>query len=324
MIPAMATAARPGGPRTPRERVDGVLWLDKPLGMSSNQALMKARFLLGALKAGHGGTLDPMATGLLPLMFGEATKFANDLLEADKAYEAEVCLGVRTDTGDAEGQVIDQAPVTVDLEAVRAVLGRFEGRISQIPPMHSALKKDGRPLYVYARAGVSVERQAREVTIHEIALVGFESPYLRLRVHCSKGTYIRTLAEDIGQALGCGAHLSALRRVSVGQVDITAACPLAALEGLDDVAARRHRLAPLDSLLEGLTQLDLADDLARRFQQGQRLRLDPAEQAPQEGAAHRSDAPRVRVYNKGRLLGIATLDDGLLVPHRLISKDPSS
>ena len=323
MSSASAASAQTGGRRTHRERVDGVLWLDKPLGMSSNQALMRARHLMGALKAGHGGTLDPLATGLLPLMFGEATKFANDLLEADKAYEAEMLLGVRTDTGDAEGQVIAEAPVDVDRGAVDRAVARFLGRISQVPPMHSALKKDGRPLYDYARAGIEVVREAREVTIHSIEVLRFESPRIRLRVHCSKGTYIRTLAEDIGAELGCGAHLTALRRVAVGAVDITAARPLADLELIDEVGERRACLQPLDSLLEGLERLELDDELARRFRQGQRLRLDRAMCPP---AAPGIDAgePRVRVYNKGHLLGIATLVDGLLVPHRLISKDSSS
>src|SRR5665811_1708086 len=204
--------------RVARRPVHGVLLLDKPLAWSSNDALQKAKWLMGAEKAGHTGTLDPLATGVLPLCFGAATKFSQLQLDADKTYEAVARLGVKTNTGDAEGEVIEERPVNVTEEDIRNVVSRFTGLIRQIPPMHSALKKDGKALYEYARAGIEVERAAREVTIHELnialAPVDITQAAITLIVKCSKGTYIRTLAEDIGEALGCGAHLSALRRVA--------------------------------------------------------------------------------------------------------------
>src|SRR5574343_735181 len=198
------------------KQVDGVLLLDKPLGMTSNDALQKARRLFSAAKGGHTGTLDPLATGLLPLCFGEATKFSADLLDADKTYEAVLKLGVTTDSGDAEGSVVATAEVNVDATQIADVLRQFTGDIQQIPPMHSALKRDGRPLYELARQGIEVEREARAVTIHRIDLLAFAGDRLQIRVACSKGTYIRVLAADIGQALGCGAHLAGLRRSGVG------------------------------------------------------------------------------------------------------------
>ena len=206
--------------RVQRRPVHGVLLLDKPLGLSSNDALQKAKWLLRAEKAGHTGTLDPLATGVLPLCFGAATKFSQLHLDADKTYETTVRLGVRTSTADAEGEVIETRPVTCTLGQVVEVLDRFMGPIRQVPPMHSALKKDGKALYEYARAGATVEREPREVVIHELELLEArlqgEAPLLRLRVKCSKGTYIRTLGEDIAEALGCGGHLVALRRIATG------------------------------------------------------------------------------------------------------------
>ena len=199
-----------------RDLVDGVLLLDKPVGFSSNDALIKAKRVLNAKKAGHTGTLDPFATGLLPLCFGEATKFSQDLLEADKTYETTVHLGQTTDTGDTEGEVIDTRDVDVTLDQIHAVLDKFRGPIAQVPPMYSALKRDGKPLYEYARAGITLEREARNVVIHKLELVSYEAPLLKLTVTCSKGTYIRVLGQDIGEALGCGAHLNALRRTQVG------------------------------------------------------------------------------------------------------------
>lgn len=309
--------------RVQRDRIDGVLLIDKPVGLSSNDALMRARRLLNARKAGHGGTLDPMASGLLPLAFGEATKFASDALDADKLYLAEVTLGVTTDTADTEGQVVRRAPVQVDEAALQAAAASLVGEIEQVPPMHSALKRDGRPLYEYARAGVEVERAPRCVTVHSIELVALEpvpgavaggpgSLCARLRVSCSKGTYVRTLAEDIGTRLGCGAHLSALRRLRVGALRVEDAIGLDALEAMN-AHERLARLAPVDFLLAGLRRTELDDAHARRFLHGQRLRV--AAGAPgRDGAA----AQRVRVYCRGALLGVATLDNGLLVPARLV------
>ena len=209
-----------------RRNVSGVLILDKPRGMSSNAALQKVRWLLNAEKAGHTGSLDPLATGVLPLCFGEATKFSQYLLDADKGYETLARLGVTTTTGDAEGEVLEERQVTVGREALEAVLPRFRGEIEQVPPMYSALKKDGQPLYKLARAGEVVEREARSVTIARLELLAFEAPCATLAVSCSKGTYIRTLVEDIGRELGCGAHVAALRRTQAGPFGLAQAVTL--------------------------------------------------------------------------------------------------
>jgi tRNA pseudouridine55 synthase len=305
----MKAEARPKRVRVP---VHGVLLLDKPAGLSSNDALVKAKRLLNAEKAGHTGTLDPFATGLLPLCFGEATKFAQDLLDADKTYETTVHLGIRTDTADTEGVVIAENSVDVTPEQIDAVLARFRGPIDQVPPMHSALKRDGRPLYEYARAGITLEREARRVTIHELTLLSWQAPFLRLSVTCSKGTYIRVLGEDIGAALGCGAHLNALRRTAVGKLSIADALTL---EQLADLAEpeRAAGLAPVDALLSGFPMLALDDELSRRFLHGQRLALAGMDGLPQAG--------RVRVYRQSdrQLLGTAQLMDyGVLAPERLV------
>ncbi len=326
--------SRPSG-RVQRERIDGVLLFDKPPGLSSNQAMMNVRRLMAAAKAGHGGTLDPMATGLLPLLFGEATKFAHDLLDADKTYLAEMTLGTRTDTGDSEGAVIATAPCTSTRDDVLRAAAGFIGDIDQVPPMYSALKRDGKPLYAYAREGVTLERAARRVTIHAIDIVDVDLPRVSLRVRCSKGTYIRTLVEDIGQALGCGAHLSALRREAVAGWQVADAVTLARIEALD-LASRRALLGPLDSLLAGLPAVRLDDPvMARRFGQGQRLRLHPPDGASTRvrvyghGNDHESpgerdserQGERLSGRNDERLLGLALLDDGVLVPQRLISTE---
>jgi len=305
----MKAEARPKRIRVP---VHGVLLLDKPAGLSSNDALVKAKRLLNAEKAGHTGTLDPFATGLLPLCFGEATKFAQDLLEADKTYETVVHLGITTSTGDTEGEVLSTRPVDVIPEQIDAALAAFRGPIDQVPPMHSALKRDGRPLYEYARAGITLEREARRVTIHELTLLSWDAPFLRLSVTCSKGTYIRVLGEDIGAALGCGAHLNALRRTAVGNLAIAKALTL---EQLADVPEpeRAAALAPVDALLSSFPVLALDDELARRFLHGQRLALAGMDGLPQAG--------RVRVYSQSdkRLLGTAQLMEyGVLAPERLV------
>jgi tRNA pseudouridine(55) synthase len=223
----------------PRLLLDGVLLIDKPLGLSSNDVLIKAKGMLRAKKAGHTGTLDPLASGLLPVCFGEATKFSQDLLDADKTYEATMQLGARTDTGDAEGQIIAQRPVEVAFAQLAPLFERFTGVIAQVPPMYSALKRDGKPLYEYARAGVEVEREAREVQIHVLTVLSDETQLqndaqVRFRVTCSKGTYVRTLAEDLGEALGCGAYLIALRRTGVATLSIDDAITLDALQARVD------------------------------------------------------------------------------------------
>ena len=288
------------------QRVDGVLLLDKPLGLTSNDALQKARRLFSAAKGGHTGTLDPAATGLLPLCFGEATKFSADLLDADKTYEAIVKLGVTTDSGDADGQVVATAPVTVDEADVRRALPQFSGAIEQIPPMHSALKRNGRPLYELARQGIEVEREPRAVTIHALELLSFAGDSLSLRVRCSKGTYIRVLAADLGKVLGCGAHLIGLRRTAVGDLDLHGAVTLVELEAMDE-AARGACLQPVDALLKSLPIVNVEGEAVERFSHGNPVDL-PA-----------GLAGKIRVYADGRLLGIGEpAADGRLWPKRLV------
>jgi tRNA pseudouridine55 synthase len=298
-----------------RDLVDGVLLLDKPVGWSSNDALIKAKRILNAKKAGHTGTLDPFATGLLPLCFGEATKFSQDLLEADKSYETVVHLGQTTDTGDTEGQVLESREVDVTLAQIEAVLVQFRGPIAQVPPMYSALKRDGKPLYEYARAGITLEREARDVVIHRLELVSYEAPFLTLSVTCSKGTYIRVLGEDIGKALGCGAHLNALRRTQVGALTTE---HMITLEQLGVHEAPLGLLSPVDALLSSFPAVQLTAELAKRFLNGQRLALGkevevlPAPLPAEQG--------RVRVYLDDKLLGTAMLGEySILAPERLIA-----
>lgn len=308
-------------PRLPRRALDGVLLLDKPVGLSSNDALMCAKRLYLAKKAGHTGTLDPLASGLLPLCFGEATKFSQDLLDADKTYEATMRLGIRTATGDAEGEVLETRPVDVARAALDAAFARFRGEIVQVPPMHSALKRDGKPLYEYARAGQIVEREGRTVTVHALEILDCALPDVTFRVTCSKGTYVRTLAEDIGEALGCGAHLVALRRTGVGALTLEHAVTLDALSEMDALA-RDERLRPVDALLSSFPPIRLEHEAARRFQQGQRLRL--ADLPPIGDAAHATADMRVRVYRDedGALLGVAKAANGVLAPERLVVSAP--
>ena len=301
--------ARP--PKKPRDPVDGVLLLDKPVGLSSNDALMKAKRVFNAKKAGHTGTLDPFATGLLPLCFGEATKFSQDLLEADKTYEATVHLGIMTSTGDTEGEVIEQREVDVTREQIEAALARFRGPILQIPPMYSALKRDGKALYEYAREGITIEREARPVTIHGLSLVDYTAPYLKILVTCSKGTYVRVLGEDIGAALGCGAHLNALRRVQVGALSTDRMITLEDLQAHPDPLSL---LAPVDALLSSFPAVELTPELAKRFLNGQRLALG------KEAVMVPAQLGRVRVYHEGKLLGTANLQEyAILAPERLIA-----
>lgn len=299
-------------PRVVRRPVHGVLLLDKPLGLSSNQALQRAKWLLRADKAGHTGTLDPLASGVLPLCFGAATKFSQMHLEADKGYETTLRLGIKTSTADAEGEVLSERAVDFSPELLEAVLRRFTGHIAQIPPMHSALKKDGKALYEYARAGIEVERQARDVVIY--AIKQLQSPAdkaqtaINLRVECSKGTYIRTLGEDIGEALGCGAHLSALRRVRTGNFDAHQCISLEALEAMSE-DERLACLLPVESLLPAFVPVTLDSDNAARFLTGMRRR----------GAW--SDEAHVAVYaaSPKAFLGTAHVKGGELIPVRLLS-----
>ncbi|MBJ7313936.1 tRNA pseudouridine(55) synthase TruB [Rugamonas sp. CCM 8940] len=302
-------------PKRVRDLVDGVLLLDKPVGFSSNDALIKAKRVLNAKKAGHTGTLDPFATGLLPLCFGEATKFSQDLLEADKSYDTTVHLGQSTDTGDTEGLVVDSRPVEVTVAQIEAVLARFRGPIAQVPPMYSALKRDGKPLYEYARAGITLEREARNVIIHKLELISYEAPFLKLSVTCSKGTYIRVLGQDIGEALGCGAHLNALRRTQVGPLTIEG---MLTLDALVAHAEPLSLLAPVDALLASFPAVQLTAELAKRFLQGQRLALGKdLESLP---AALPAEQGRVRVYLDDKLLGTGQLGEySILAPERLIA-----
>src|SRR5687767_70061 len=284
--------------------VDGALLLDKPLGLSSNAALQAAKGLLGAAKAGHAGTLDPLASGLLLVLFGEATKFAGPMLDADKEYLATLKLGERTTTGDAEGDVIETREVKV--ANLAGVLGRFRGAIDQLPPMHSALKHKGTPLYRLARRGQEVERTPRRVFISELELLKQAGEQLFVRVVCSKGTYIRTLAEDIGAALGCGAHLSALRRTASGRFRVDDALTLAALENLA-MDARKQRLLALPALLEGLPRAELGAADEARLRQGQALKISGL----QAGLC-------AVVRPDGAVIGLGAADDeGALRPLRL-------
>lgn len=288
------------------KQVDGVLLLDKPIGLTSNDALQKVRRLYSAAKGGHTGTLDPLATGLLPLCFGEATKFSADLLDADKTYEAVVKLGITTDTGDAEGVVIATAAVNVSESDVFRVLPQFTGDIQQIPPMHSALKRNGRPLYELARQGIEVEREPRAVTIYAIDCLGFSGVNLTLRVACSKGTYIRVLASDIGEALGCGAHLTGLRRTVVGDLDLANAVTLDELNAIDEVGRAGH-LQPVDALLLSLPVVTVEGEAAERFRHGNPVDLP-------DGLVG-----KIRVYADGRLIGVGEPGaDGRLWPKRLV------
>jgi tRNA pseudouridine55 synthase len=293
-----------------RHPVHGVLLLDKPRGLSSNAALQKAKWLLRAEKAGHTGTLDPLATGILPLCFGAATKFSQSQLDADKTYEADLRLGITTSTGDAEGDVLRQRPVPVLTEGLLAqVAGQFTGPIRQVPPMHSALKKDGKALYEYARAGLEVEREAREVVIHELRIARTDvGDTVRLIARVSKGTYIRTLGEDIGEALGCGGYLTALRRIATGQFDISECVTLDALEGMTE-AQRLACLKPVSSLLPEHEHVELDTENAGRFLSGLRRRGNWPDN---EQVAVFGEQPRA-------LLGTAHIKGGELIPNRLLS-----
>lgn len=306
----MVKAARPANdrPRVPRRAVHGVLLLDKPLGLSSNDALQKAKRFFRAEKAGHTGTLDPLATGLLPLCFGAATKFSQVSLDADKRYVATLSLGATTTTADAEGEVLQRRPVDVSDAALADACRRFTGEIDQVPPMHSALKHDGKALYEYARQGVEIERAPRRVTIHSIDILDRQNDLVTLDVSCSKGTYIRTLAQDIGEALGCGAHLAALRRTGSGPLTLTGAVTLAQLADMTE-ADRDRLLMDADALLADVPVVRLDSEEAGRFLSGlrRRVRLD--------------DAPQVRVYGPEpkAFLGSARVQAGELISTRLLS-----
>lgn len=295
-----------------RRSVSGIIIFDKPLGFSSNGALQKVRWLLNSDKGGHTGSLDPLATGVLPLCFGEATKFSRYLLDADKEYEAVMQLGVTTDTGDAEGEVLETKAVNVSAADIEAVLPQFRGEIEQIPPMYSALKKDGQPLYKLARQGITVERPPRTVTIDRLELLSCADGQARIVVACSKGTYIRTLVEDIGAALGCGAHVAQLRRTKAGPFDLTHAVTLDELERLHEEGGAEALdvcMIAIDSGLQDWPIVYLTEHSSFFWLNGQPVR---AQQAPLDGM--------VRVYNHNdEFIGVGEIDDdGMVAPRRLI------
>lgn len=295
-----------------RRQVHGVLVLDKPRGFSSNAALQKVRWLLNAEKAGHTGSLDPLATGVLPLCFGEATKFSQYLLDADKGYSTVAQLGVTTTTGDAEGEVLERRAVVVDEAAIQAALPAFRGQIEQIPPMYSALKRDGQPLYKLARAGEVVEREARSVTIARLELLALQEDRATLEVACSKGTYVRTLVEDLGARLGCGAHVAELRRTQAGPFGLAQAISLEELEAAHaegGAEALDRFLLPVDSGLEHWPLVQLTQHSAYYWLHGQPVR---AANAPKFGLMRVQD-------DQGRFIGIGEIDDeGQVAPRRLI------
>jgi len=302
-----------GSRKRARGRVDGVILLNKPLGISSQQAVSRVRHLFNAAKAGHTGTLDPAADGLLPICLGEATKFSHLLLDADKAYVATVRLGIVTTTGDAEGEVLESRPPVTDCTVIECALEAFRGDIIQVPPMHSALKHQGVPLYEYARKGVEIERQPRKVRIDELQLIDLKENYLRIRVRCSKGTYIRVLAADIGAALGCGASLSALTRTQAGALSLAhdAARTLEALRALPD-GERASVLLPVDTLLAPLPAITVDAVEAERLLLGQKLGL---KRVRITGFA--------RIYGPNqRFLGLVEIGEGgRTVPHRMLAQE---
>lgn len=288
------------------DAVSGVLLLDKPAGPSSNTVLQRAKRLLGAKRAGHTGTLDPLASGLLVIAAGEATKFAGGLLEADKVYRARLKLGERTSTGDAEGAVLSRSPVAVRESELRAVLERFRGEIEQVPPMYAAIKHEGRPLYSYARRGESVARAARRVEIRRLELESFAGDTANLHVECSKGTYIRTLAEDIGERLGCGAHLTKLERLAVGSFVLGDAIKLEDLEAMP-FAQRRERLLPPQALLDSWPRLRLSPEIAAKFRRGRAIAVDFTD-------------GNVAVFGEDEaFLGTGQVSAGTLQPTRLLA-----
>ena len=291
-----------------KREIDGVFLLNKPLGFSSNQALKKIQWLFNAKKAGHTGTLDPMASGLLPICIGEATKFSHRLLEANKTYIATIQLGVTTTTGDQEGEVVNQKDVVLKPNQLEETLQKFTGDITQIPPMFSALKFEGKPLYEYARQGIEIERKSRRVTIYDITLNKIEESIVILEVSCSKGTYIRTLAEDIGHALGCGAYLKGLERTQTGNFQLSDALTIEAIEAMS-MASREKTLLPVDALLEGLSSIKLTLTETEAIKKGQAIDFNG------------KNDNELRLYGaSGQFLGVGQPDlQGRLFPKRLIA-----
>ncbi|MGC7559257.1 tRNA pseudouridine(55) synthase TruB [Pasteurella sp. PK-2025] len=305
----------------PRKRgrdIDGIFLLDKPQGMSSNDIMQKVKRLFQANKAGHTGALDPLATGMLPICLGEATKFSQFLLDADKRYQVTAKLGERTDTSDAEGQVVETRAVNVTEQDILAALPNFRGDLMQVPTMFSALKHQGKPLYEYARAGITVEREARPITIFELSFIAYEAPYLTLEVHCSKGTYIRTLIDDLGEYLGCGAHVTVLRRTAVADYPVEAMIDWARLQILaeqQDLALLDQHLLPTDSAVAKLPALNLDEQQSKAIGFGQRVKFENLMQI----------AGQVRLFSdKQQFLGVGIVDErNVIHPQRLITQHPN-
>lgn len=301
----------------PRKRgrdIDGVFLLDKPQGMSSNDIMQKVKRIFQANKAGHTGALDPLATGMLPVCLGEATKFSQFLLDADKRYLVTAKLGERTDTSDADGQVIQRRTVNADRQKILQSLPHFQGNMMQVPTMFSALKHNGKPLYEYARAGITVEREARPITVFELKFIDYQAPFLTLEVHCSKGTYIRTLVDDLGEYLGCGAHVTMLRRTAVADYPAEAMMSwynLQALAEQSDLNVLDQFLLPIDTAVAKLPALQLNNEQVTAVGFGQRVKFDNPQQLQGQ----------VRLFNQDNslFLGVATVDkNDVIHPRRLV------
>jgi tRNA pseudouridine55 synthase len=312
----------PSTPRLPRRAITGVLLLDKPFGLSSNAALQRARNLFGALKAGHTGTLDPHATGLLPLCFGEATKFSGCLLDAPKGYTAQIRLGYTSSTGDGEGEITTVQPYTGSRAQIEKILRSFLGLQTQQPPMYSALKVNGKPLYSYARAGLEVERAARAIEVLSINLSGWQEDALTIEVKVSKGTYIRVLVEDIGRTLGCGGYLSALRRTETGPFSLSRALTLEQLQDMT-LAQREICLLPADALLPDVPRIDLNAEQSEHIRHGRDLPWPAVSAAPDSPAVHPESRGRYRVYSHERsFLGLCEVtEDQQLHAARLMAEE---
>lgn len=301
-------------PRKKGRDIHGVFLLDKPQGISSNDILQKVKRLFQANKAGHTGALDPLATGMLPICLGEATKFSQFLLDSDKRYLVTAKLGERTDTSDAEGVVVKTRTVHVGEAEIIAALGQFRGDILQVPTMFSALKHHGKPLYEYARQGMTVEREARPITIFELCFIEYKAPYLTLEVHCSKGTYIRTLIDDLGEALGCGAHVTALRRLAVANYPIDAMITYADLQQLSEnqpLEMLDQYLLPLDTAVESLPQIHLTIEQTKAVGFGQRVKFENVSQT----------YGQVRLFSEcSQFLGVAEItNDNVIRPSRMVN-----
>ncbi len=300
----------------PRKRgrdIHGVFLLDKPQGMSSNDIMQKVKRIFQANKAGHTGALDPLATGMLPICLGEATKFSQFLLDAEKRYLVTAKLGERTDTSDAEGQIVETGDVNVKTPEILTALEQFRGDILQVPTMFSALKHNGKPLYEYARQGITVEREARPITIFELNFIEYNAPYLTLEVHCSKGTYIRTLVDDLGEVLGCGAHVTMLRRTAVADYPTEKMLDWHALQSLaeqQDLALLDALLLPMDTAVANLPALTLNESQTQGIGFGQRIKFDNPNRLQGQ----------VRLFShENRFLGVAVIDDNNVIrPQRLV------